>query len=173
VKATQQQPESNEINKGDKASAPKVYTNKDLPASAAAPVAADTAPLPSASAASTPIATVGDLMGDGSRVVRDEAWWRKRMTTLRDKLAQDESACVPKRELVNRLSGMMNAIPDEAPAIVAGGYIAAAGAIGTDLVKAKAELKECQGHIAVDKRLISDAEEDARVHSVLPGWLRP
>jgi hypothetical protein len=133
-------------------------------------VPADSEKKPSESTSSK--APAGDLKGDGSRVVRDEAWWRKHMTMLRDKLALDQTACVPKRETVARLSGMMNAIPDKAPAIVAGGYIAAAGAIGTDLVKARAELKECEGHIDVDKQLISEAEEDARVHGVLPGWLR-
>jgi hypothetical protein len=94
------------------------------------------------------------------------------MSKLRYQLAADDAQCAPKRQLVARLSTMLNTMPDTAPAIVAGGYVAASSTIATELEKARAGLQSCEGAVGLDRQLIADAEEEARRLSVLPGWLR-
>lgn len=127
------------------------------------PTAAAPSPQGASAADGTPTpAPVGDLMGDGSRVVRDEAWWRREMNRLRDQLGRDEAACYPRRELVNRLSRLLDVTATATSAAV----------VASDVIKARSDLRQCEMAVQVDLNLIAIQEEDARRHNVPPGWLR-
>jgi hypothetical protein len=103
--------------------------------------------------------------------VKDEAYWRGRMTTLRGNLARDKSACLPLAEKVREL----DAIYADSVFYVDGKPMvnrASATVIETKQVDAKAELRQCVAKVALDQTAIDTAEEEARRLSVLPGWLR-
>jgi hypothetical protein len=152
----------------------KVYTNTDLRDSS--PPLATTPAATTASTTSTDTTKVTtpktDTADKSKELAKDEAYWRGRMSSLRSRLATDDAACAPKRTLVTRLSNMLSSLPDTAPAIVAGGIIAASGSIAADLAKARTDMEQCEAAVKTDKQVIADTEEEARRLGVLPGWLR-
>jgi hypothetical protein len=155
-KASEQQSTAN-----GQASTGPVYTNADL---------VDENPSPSAQT-KAPAAPVTPATIERAPDRRDERWWRTRMTQLRSQLAHDDSLCVPTRDRVARLTALVATLPEPTPTVVNGRYRTLRSP-QAQLDQAKAALAQCEARVTTDKAAIAAAEEDARVHRVLPGWLR-
>jgi hypothetical protein len=89
------------------------------------------------------------------------------MATLRSKLDQAATERQAKATLVARLELVRDNVPDHGYS-VAQAYASAS----SELAKARADLQICIGAENAARVAIMDAEEDARTHGVLPGWLR-
>jgi hypothetical protein len=164
AKAKQEQVKSDDTKKTDKASAAKVYSNNDLvdvPPPAAAPADTNTEPV----ATDTPqkVAT--------AEPATDEAYWRRRMTTLRGNLARDNAACEPLAAKVRELDSIYasSVFYVDGKAMV---NRASAAVIETKLVDAKSEQQQCLAKVTLDRAAIDTVLEEARRLGVLPGWLR-
>ncbi len=146
----------------------KSYTNKDLVDDPTRAVAApaETKTEPAVNDTSHKAATE-----KSDEPVKDEAYWRARMTTLRGNLARDNAACEPLAAKVHELDGLYADsvfYVDGRPMV----NRASAAVIETKQVDAKAELRQCQAKVALDQTAIGTAEEEARRLGALPGWLR-
>jgi hypothetical protein len=131
----------------------KVYTNDDV---AAADVPAVSPAEAISPAGSAPVAE----STPGAKA--DETSWRKRMKALRAQSDQSAKACAPKAALVARLSSFLDATTTTTSVAV----------VGTDLIKARSDLNECQDKMESDRAAIADAQEEGRRQGALPGWLR-
>jgi hypothetical protein len=146
--------------------ATKVLTNKDLPKvtnPAPGPPAGVDGQKPEPAASQTPpepAAQGQDQEPPGP--VRDEGWWRARITGARDQLARDE---VLLEALQVRVSGLNYdfASRDESYQRMK---------VGEDRQRAIVERDRIQTEIADLKKKIEDIEEEARKAAVPPGWLR-
>jgi hypothetical protein len=110
--------------------------------------------------------------GSNAVTVKDEGWWRKRMSGLREQLATDTAACQPIAAKIKALQSTYDGyvfVDRDGTAKI---NTAAAATIETKLVEAKSEQQKCLAQVALDKNAISTAEEEARRLGVLPGWLR-
>jgi hypothetical protein len=149
----------------------KVYTNNDLrtvaepsspaastspgqPAAAAsdAPAVASPAPPPSGASAPAPAA----------EPVKNEAYWRDRLSKLRSDLSRDETYVEALQSRVNALSTDFVNRDDPVQRSV----------IERDRLRAIAELDRLKVQIQSELKAIADLEEEARRASVPPGWLR-
>ncbi len=135
--------------------ADKVYTGKDLPASAhdravAAPADGDVAPVPApaAPAPKTP--------------VRDQAWWKARIVDARDELRRNEVLAEALQTRINALSRDFVSRDDPAQR-------ARLGQERADALNERARLEQ---EIARGRKGLDDIEEEARTTGVPPGWLR-
>lgn len=139
----------------------KVYTNKDLPKAAIIPPTPGTLP-PAAPTADqkSPDAQKPEQKSDED--VKDESWWRKRVTAARDQLQRAELAAEAFQSRVNALTTDFAARDDP--------YQRAQ--ISIDRQKALNEMERVKAEIARLKQQITDIEEEARVAGVPPGWLR-
>lgn len=145
----------------------KVYTNKNLPKSAARP-AASTEPgksgAPSGAQKSAgalkPAEAQKSEQPRGEE--RDEEWWRKRITAARTDLQRAEMAAEAFQSRVNALTTDFAARDDP--------YQRAQ--IALDRQKTLNELERVKAEVVRLKQVISDIEEEARVAGVPPGWLR-
>ena len=153
--------------------AAKVYTNKDLPASAkgrpSVPPAGETAP-------ASPAATEQKPQPDGQPVeaakpeeetkpgkdTRDEAWWKARMLEAREELRRNELFAEALQSRINALSREF--VNRDAPP--------QRRAIGEDRTEALNELSRVQAEIERGKKAIADIQEEARQAGVPAGWLR-
>ena len=154
--------------KTTKPPAKKVYTNADL--GAVPPPPPTTAGEKKAGAAVNETAT-GAATEKAAEPVKDEAYWRGRMATLRGNLARANAACEPLAAKVRAL----NTLYAESIFYVDGKAMvnrASAAVIETKLVDARAELMQCTPKVALAEAAIGAAEEEARLLGVLPGWLR-
>jgi hypothetical protein len=149
-------------------SAGKVYTNKDLPASAQKP-AGSAAPATAAPAAPVAAATqaepaeakpAGEAKPEGE--VKDEAWWRTHMASTREEVRRNEIFAEALQTRINSLS--RDFVNRDNPAQRA--------KIGQDRAEALAELARVKQDIERGKKQIGDLEEEARRSGVPPGWLR-
>ena len=93
---------------------------------------------------------------------RDEAWWRQRMSALREELRRNEMFAAALQTRISSLTNDFSAVDDP--------YQRAR--IGEDRQKAMAEMDRVKADIEVQKKKISDAEEEARMQGVPPGWVR-
>ena len=93
---------------------------------------------------------------------RDEAWWRQRMNSLRGELVRNEMFLEALQTRINSLTADFTARDDP--------YQRAR--IAEDRQKAMAEVDRVRGDIELQKKKIADAEEEARLQGVPPGWLR-
>jgi hypothetical protein len=136
----------------------KVYTNQDLGPDAvkpAAPAPAKTEP------AATP-ATETPAKTDEPKDVKDEKYWRDRMTAAREGLARAE---VMQAALQSRLNALQtDFVNRDDPAQKA--------VIAQDTQKAKDAMAQTQADIDKFKKEITDIQEEARKAGVPPGWLR-
>lgn len=144
--------------------AAKVYTNKDLPKPVAPqPAAPGTLPPPVAPAADQKAADAEkDKTDKPAEDVKDEAWWRARMTVARTELQRNEMALEAFQSRVNALSTDFAARDDP--------YQRAQLAI--DRQKTLGELERIKSEIVRLKQQIGEIEEEARLAGVPPGWLR-
>ena len=139
----------------------KVYTNKDLPKTTAPASPAAGAPAPAAAGAAAGEQKPADPKKPAEDV-KDEAWWRARITTARTELQRNEMAAEAFQTRVNSLTNDFAARDDP--------YQRAQIAI--ERQKTLNELERVKAEIVRIKQQIADIEEEARVAGVPPGWLR-
>jgi hypothetical protein len=145
-----------ERRKGLKATAAKVYSDKDLP-KPAAPAIASAVP-------STPTVVPNEQKPAEAKPdeQKDEAWWRGRIAQAREAQRRAEAFAEALQSRINALSTDMVNRDDP--------YQRAK--IGDDRQKALAELQRVTNEIEQSKKEIADIEEEARRANVPPGWLR-
>jgi hypothetical protein len=146
-----------ERKKAMKAVPSKVYSDKDLPKSSAAPPVASAVP----PATATPI-PAEPKPAEEKKDERDETYWRNRITQARESLRRAEAFAEALQSRINALSA--DVVNRDDP------YQRAK--IADDRVKAIAELQRVQTEIEHAKKAITDIEEEARQAGVPPGWLR-
>lgn len=138
------------------ATAGKVYTNKDLPKTAAPATPATPA---------TPVAEPATQAAEKAKPPEDEKnedWWRARITNAREALRRDEMFLDALQSRVNALA--TDFVNRDDP------YQRAQ--IGEQRQKALAEMDRVKVEIEQLKKDIDDIEEEARKAGVPPGWLR-
>lgn len=136
----------------------KVYSNKDLPVSAA-PASTTAAPLP------PPTPTPAEAKPAESPKIdeqKTEAWWRTRMAQAREELRRAEIFAEALQTRINGLSNDASNRDDPYQRVK----------IGEDRQKAVAELARVTAEAAQAKKEIADIEEEARQGGVPPGWIR-
>lgn len=144
----------------------KVYTNEDLHGSAtgstvAAPPSAATAgakPAPEPAAAAKPASEPPTP----AEPVKDEAYWRGRITAVRAAIERNE---VYRDALQSRLNALATDFVNRDDPIQR-------AAIAVDRQKALAEFERVQQDIQRQNSEIAAIEEEARRAAVPPGWLR-
>jgi len=136
----------------------KVLTNQDLPKVVSPPVVAAPADKPDAAAQPSPT----DTAQEPKEPVKDEAWWRARITEPRERLHRDEV-------LLDALQARVNGLASD---FVGRDDPYQRARIGEDRQKAIVEMERVRTEIGDLKKKIEDIEEEARKASVPPGWLR-
>jgi hypothetical protein len=133
----------------------KVYTNDNLKAdtSSPPPPAAGAQP-PSTPDASQPPAPAG--------LVKDEAYWKKRMADVRAALDRSKTFADALQVQINSLTNDFIARDDPAQK----------AKLGADRDKALAQLENLQKEITANTKAIADVEEEARKAGVPAGWVR-
>jgi hypothetical protein len=147
--------------------ASKVYSDKDQ--RTAAPAAPATTRGAAGVPASRPDATV---VPDAPRPTEaapaaeagehDEAWWKGRITQAREELRRNEAFAEALQSQVNALTGDYVNRDDPYQRTK----------IGEDRQRAIAELNRVKQSAEQAKKAIAAIEEEARVASVPPGWIR-
>lgn len=147
----------------------KVYTNKDLPASAqkpattATPAAEIPAPTDPVAAATAQKAEDAKTPGDKPQGdQKDEAYWKTRMTAAREQLRRSEMFAEALQTRVNSLNKDFNSRDNPAQR----------SAIGADRAEALNELTRVKQDVERARKQIVDIEEEARQAGVPPGWVR-
>ena len=151
----------------------KVYTNEDLnkyPANPPPPDQKTAQDKPAANStgaakpdAAKPAAAAGEKPAPAPDApVRDEQYWRGRITSARDALARSETFRDALQSRINVLT--TDFVNRDDPAQRA--------AIAFDRQKSLAELDRVQADIQSQTKQIADIEEEARRAGVPPGWLR-
>jgi archaellum component FlaC len=149
----------------------KVYTNKDLPASAQKPAT----PNPSTEAApqtpTDPVAAATEQKAEDAKAAsnkpqgdqqKDQAYWKGRMSTAREELRRSEMFAEALQTRVNSLNKDFNSRDNPAQR----------SAIGADRTEALNELTRVKQEVERGKKQIADIEEEARKAGVPPGWVR-
>ena len=136
----------------------KVLSNADLPknTSAATP---KTLPEGGAAAAKPDAA---EPKPKAAEEERDEAWWRQRMSGLREELRRNEMFAEALQTRINSLTNDFASRDDP--------YQRAR--VAEDRQKAMLEMDRVKAELDLQKKKISDAEEEARRAGVPPGWVR-
>jgi hypothetical protein len=133
---------------------------KDAAAAGTTPAAAGTTAAAAAQqparAATTPEAATAEAE------TRDEAWWRKRMTEIRDSLNRHRVLAEALQSRINALWADFTARDDPAQR----------GVIEANRREALAELDRVKMEILRQQQAMADLEEEARRAGVPPGWLR-
>jgi hypothetical protein len=93
---------------------------------------------------------------------KDEAWWRKRITTARAALDHTKFLYDAMQTRINSLTADWIARDDPAQKAI----------LERDRIRALAELQSLQEEIDKQTKAITDIEEEARRAGVPPGWLR-
>jgi hypothetical protein len=148
----------------------KVYTNKDLPASAQTPAAVP-ASGPETAAPVDPVAAAtaakpaepkpeGEVKPEGE--TKDEAWWKHRIMSTREELRRNEMFAEALQTRINALSRDYTSRDNPAQR----------RQIGQDRAESLSELNRVKQDIERGKKQIADIEEEARKAGVPPGWLR-
>ena len=147
-------------------SAGKVYSNKDLPPSAQKPAAPATGAGTQTTIPLDPVAAVEkekekeEAKPDGE--TRDEAWWRGRVSAVREEIRRNEMFAEALQTRINSLG--RDFVNRDNPVQRA--------RIGEDRANALSELGRVKTEIDRGKKQIEDFEEEARKAGVPPGWLR-
>lgn len=136
----------------------KVLSNADLPKSGSAPTPKT---LPEGTSAAKPEATEAQKP-KAAEEERDEAWWRSRVSQLRDELRRNEIFAEALQTRVNSLTNDFASRDDP--------YQRAR--IADDRQKALSEMDRVKTEIESLKKKIGDLEEEARRAGVPPGWIR-
>ena len=148
----------------------KVYTNKDLPASAQAPAGASS---PGTAAPVDPVAAAtaekpaeqkaeGEAKPEPAGEQKDEAWWKNRMMSTREELRRNEMFAEALQTRINALSRDYTSRDNPAQR----------RQIGQERAESLTELNRVKQDVERGKKQIADIEEEARKAGVPPGWLR-
>jgi hypothetical protein len=142
----------------------KVYTNDDLGKAPAPPAPTpSTAAAPRAAGAAAPAKPVPPpAQPTADEVVKDENYWRQRITTARTDLDRN-------RMFLDALQSQVNALTTD--------YVnrddpAQRAVVGNDRQRVLAEMERVRGEIQRLTAEITAIEEEARRAGVPPGWLR-
>ena len=145
----------------------KVYTNKDLPASAQKPASPSsgagtetTTPVDPVAAATADKPAEDDGKGKGE--VKNEAWWRARITAVREGVRRNELFAESLQTRINSLTRDFTSRDNPAQR----------AQIGQNRADALAELAKVKQDVDKGKQEIADIEEEARKANVPAGWLR-
>jgi hypothetical protein len=140
----------------------KVYTNNDLPKAepSVTPPAASEQPAAAPPAASAQQPAPEPKPADGPK--KDEAYWRGRVTEIRDNLQRARMFQEALQTRINSLSADFTSRDDPAQRSV----------VAADRQKALAELERVKKEIKDFEKQLSDLEDEARRAGVPPGWLR-
>ena len=140
----------------------KVLSNADLPKAVAKPAA-------EGAAAGAPGTVKPESDEEKQKAAekakeneRDEAWWKQRMSALREELRRNEMFAVALQTRISSLTNDFSTVDDP--------YQRAR--IAEDRQKAMAEMDRVKGDIETQKKKIEEAEEEARQQGVPPGWVR-
>jgi hypothetical protein len=146
-----------------KAAAGKVVTNDDVPKGTPAAPAAGAPTVPPAAAPGAAEAPGAEKPADKPKEgVKDEAWWKQRVTQVRDELRRNEMFAEALQARINSLANDFAAQDDP--------YRRAE--IAQERAKAIAELDRVKTDVDASRKTIADIEEEARRAGVPPGWLR-
>ena len=136
----------------------KVLSNADLPKITTAPTPKT---LPEADAAAAK-PNPGEQKPKPAEEERDEAWWRQRMSAMREELRRNEMFAEALQTRINSLTNDFSSRDDP--------YQRAR--LAEDRQKAMLEMDRVKADIDLQKKKISDAEDEARRAGVPPGWVR-
>ena len=146
--------------------AAKVYTNDDLKAditASAVPAPINASPAMPAPSAQVPSVNLpGGTITEGADEVKDEAYWRDRMTRARSSLER-------LRIFSDALQSRLNALATD---IVNRDDPAQRAQLELERQRALAEMERVEKEMADQTKAIADIEEEARKAGVPPGWLR-
>jgi hypothetical protein len=148
----------------------KVYTNKDLPASAQKPATANPSTEAPAQTPTDPVAAATEQKAEDGKAPgdkpqgdqKDQAYWKNRMATAREELRRSEMFAEALQTRVNTLNKDFNSRDNPAQR----------SAIGADRTEALNELTRVKQDVERGKKQITDIEEEARKAGVPPGWVR-
>jgi hypothetical protein len=144
----------------------KVYTNKDLPASAQTPAGAAAPAAPVDPVAAATAAKPAEQKPEGEAKpegeVKDEPWWKNRIMSTREELRRNEMFAEALQTRINALSRDYTSRDNPAQR----------RQIGQDRADALSELNRVKADVERGKKQIADIEEEARKAGVPPGWLR-
>jgi hypothetical protein len=148
----------------------KVYTNKDLPASAQKPATANPSTETPAQTPTDPVAAATEQKAEDGKAPgdkpqgdqKDQAYWKNRMATAREELRRSEMFAEALQTRVNTLNKDFNSRDNPAQR----------SAIGADRTEALNELTRVKQDVERGKKQITDIEEEARKAGVPPGWVR-
>jgi hypothetical protein len=139
----------------------RVYTNADV---GRAPLTTGSvvAPVPGGDAARTESAAPAAAQRQPQELPKNEAYWRSRITEVRERLDRNQLFLEALQSRVNALTNDFAARDDPAQRDL----------IGADRIKALAEMERVKTENSQLARSITDIEEEARRAGVPPGWLR-
>jgi hypothetical protein len=148
----------------------KVYTNKDLPASAQKPATANPSTEAAPQTPTDPVAAATEQKAENAKAAadkpqgdqKDQAYWKGRMSTAREELRRSEMFAEALQTRVNSLNKDFNSRDNPAQR----------SAIGADRTEALNELTRVKQEVERGKKQIADIEEEARKAGVPPGWVR-
>ena len=148
----------------------KVYTNKDLPASAQKPATANPSTETPAQTPTDPVAAATGQKAEDAKAPgdkpqgdqKDQAYWKNRMATAREELRRSEMFAEALQTRVNTLNKDFSSRDNPAQR----------SAIGADRTEALNELTRVKQDVERGKKQIADIEEEARKAGVPPGWVR-
>jgi hypothetical protein len=148
----------------------KVYTNKDLPASAQKPATANPSTETPAQTPTDPVAAATEQKAEDGKAPgdkpqgdqKDQAYWKNRMATAREELRRSEMFAEALQTRVNTLNKDFSSRDNPAQR----------SAIGADRTEALNELTRVKQDVERGKKQIVDIEEEARKAGVPPGWVR-
>ena len=148
----------------------KVYTNKDLPASAQKPATANPSTETPAQTPTDPVAAATEQKAEDAKAPgdkpqgdqKDQAYWKNRMATAREELRRSEMFAEALQTRVNTLNKDFSSRDNPAQR----------SAIGADRTEALNELTRVKQDVERGKKQIADIEEEARKAGVPPGWVR-
>ena len=148
----------------------KVYTNKDLPASAQKPATTNPSTDTAAQTPTDPVAAATEQKAEDAKTAadkpqgdqKDQAYWKGRMAAAREELRRSEMFAEALQTRVNTLNRDFNSRDNPAQR----------SAIGADRTEALNELTRVKQDVERGKKQIADIEEEARKAGVPPGWVR-
>jgi hypothetical protein len=148
----------------------KVYTNKDLPASAQKPATTNPSTDTAAQTPTDPVAAATEQTAEDAKTAadkpqgdqKDQAYWKGRMAAAREELRRSEMFAEALQTRVNTLNKDFNSRDNPAQR----------SAIGADRTEALNELTRVKQDVERGKKQIADIEEEARKAGVPPGWVR-
>ena len=148
----------------------KVYTNKDLPASAQKPATTNPSTDTAVQTPTDPVAAATEQKAEDAKTAadkpqgdqKDQAYWKGRMAAAREELRRSEMFAEALQTRVNTLNKDFNSRDNPAQR----------SAIGVDRTEALNELTRVKQDVERGKKQIADIEEEARKAGVPPGWVR-